>query len=125
MNGKILVLPGDGIGVEVTDQSLKILTAVSKKHNRSFTIEKDIVGGAAIDKYGKPLKSDTLNKALDSDAILFGAVGGPKWDDPTIDMRPEDSILTLRKELLIKQMCYKHLVYGEMLLRKLQKIILM
>ena len=55
MDGKILVLPGDGIGVEVTDQSLKILTAVSKKHNRSFTIEKDIVGGAAIDKYGKPL----------------------------------------------------------------------
>ena len=99
MDGKILLLPGDGIGVEVTDQALKILTAISKKHNRSFTIDKDIVGGAAIDKYGKPLKSDTLNKALHSDAILFGAVGGPKWDDPTIDMRPEDSILTLRKEL--------------------------
>ena len=99
MEARISVLGGDGIGPEVTAESLKVLEAVGQKFNHSFEWVSGIVGGQAIDESGTAISNDTLNLVLGSDAILFGAVGGPKWDNPRARVRPEDGILRLRKEL--------------------------
>lgn len=97
----IMVLPGDGIGPEVTAEATKVLGAVERRFGHEFTFKQDLVGGASIDAHGTSLRQETLAEAKAADAVLFGAVGGPKWDDPraTPERRPEWGLLQLRKEL--------------------------
>ncbi len=98
MSSKILVLPGDGIGVEVADQAIRVIEKLNEQDlNASY--EKDLVGGASYDVNGEPLTNSVLEKAKNSDAILLGAVGGSKWDDVERSKRPEAGLLGLRKEL--------------------------
>ena len=99
MNKKILILPGDGIGPEVTSSAMEILRFVKDLYSLDLDIEIHDVGGAAYDKTGYPLPDQTLEIARKSDAILFGAVGGPDWEDLDWDKRPEQALLGLRKEL--------------------------
>ncbi len=96
---RILVTPGDGIGPEVMEEALKVLARVERAFGHEFEYEEELVGGAAIDAYGTALRPETLEKARKSDAVLFGAVGGPRWDDPRAPVRPEQAILGLRKGL--------------------------
>jgi 3-isopropylmalate dehydrogenase len=96
---KIAVLPGDGIGPEIIDSALKVLDAVAKKYGLTFEYKFGLVGGAAIDETGDPLPPETLKICKESDAILFGAVGGEKWDNLPTDKRPEKGLLRIRKEL--------------------------
>src|SRR3989338_6488218 len=98
MTKQIAVLPGDGIGPEVMKEAIKVLDAVSKKHSFDFEYKLADVGGIAYDKYGTALPKETLKICEKSDAILFGSVGGPKWDDIPKEKRIErNSILALRK----------------------------
>ena len=99
MTKKILVLPGDGIGQEVTASAVEVLDFIVKKFNLQFSISSMEVGGTAYDKFGSPIPNNVLNAAKEADAVLFGAVGGPKWDDLGWNDRPENALLTLRKEL--------------------------
>ena len=99
MPEKILVLPGDGIGVEVTDVSLQILSAVEEKYKLNFEIEEGLFGGCSIDKHGLPVTDEIIESAKNSDAVLLGAVGGPKWEKLQQHLKPESGLLTLRKEL--------------------------
>src|SRR3989454_3144348 len=96
---KIAVLAGDGIGQEVTPEAQKILDLVGRATGAAFEFEPALVGGGAIDVTGEPLPESTLRLCEESDAILFGAVGGPKWDDAPQEQRPERGLLGLRKEL--------------------------
>ena len=86
----IAVLPGDGIGPEVVEQGLVVLAAVAERFGWRYRTETAPVGGAAIDGSGNPLPPETLRLARRADAVYFGAVGGPKWDDPQAPVRPED-----------------------------------
>jgi 3-isopropylmalate dehydrogenase len=95
----IAVLPGDGIGVEVVEQGLRVLDAVSRRFDVRFETERALIGGAAIDSQGVSLPDATLELCKRADAVYFGAVGGPKWDDPRAAVRPEQGILGLRKTL--------------------------
>jgi 3-isopropylmalate dehydrogenase len=99
MTYKILLLPGDGIGPEVIAEVERILAWYGKNRGLSFTTDTALVGGAALDKEGTPVTEATMQLALDSDAVLFGAVGGPKWDNNSFDKKPERALLRLRKEL--------------------------
>jgi 3-isopropylmalate dehydrogenase len=96
---KIAVLPGDGIGVEVTREAVRVLGTVAKGSGVGLELEDGVIGGAAIDAQGTPLPDATLRLCQQSDAILFGAVGGPKWDALRPENRPERGILRIRKEL--------------------------
>ena len=96
---KIAVLPGDGIGQEVTPEAVRVLRAVGKGAGAGFEFEEALVGGAAIDATGGPLAPGALELCRASNAILFGAVGGPRWDDVAHEKRPERGLLALRKEL--------------------------
>ncbi len=96
---KIAVLAGDGIGQEVTPQAQRVLGTVGKATGVSFEFETALVGGAAIDATGEPLPPDSLRLCQQADAILFGAVGGPKWDKAPQERRPERGLLALRKDL--------------------------
>src|SRR5262249_26424126 len=96
---RIAVLPGDGIGQEVTPEAVRVLEAVGKGTGAVFEFERGLVGGAAIDATGKPLAPGTLELCRGAHAILFGAVGGPKWDDVPHEQRPERGLLAIRKEL--------------------------
>jgi 3-isopropylmalate dehydrogenase len=96
---RILVTPGDGIGPEVMEEALKVLGRVAERFGHEFAFEEEVIGGAAIDRYGVALRPETVAKAKASHAVLFGAVGGPKWDDPRAAVRPEDAILGMRKQL--------------------------
>ena len=96
---KILVLAGDGIGPEIVGEALKVLKAVERKYNLYFETRVALVGGASIDKYGIPLTDEPLKLAKESDAVLLGAVGGPKWENLDYSIRPERALLALRKEL--------------------------
>ncbi|WP_212002772.1 3-isopropylmalate dehydrogenase [Chitinophaga sp. HK235] len=97
---KILVIPGDGIGQEVTSWGLKVLKTIAANYHHSFTFEEGIMGHVAIEATGDPLPEETLQKARNSDAILFGAIGHAKYDnDPTLKVRPEQGLLKIRKEL--------------------------
>ena len=99
MKLQIAVLPGDGIGPEVTEQAIKVLKAIAFNYNHKFNFTYADVGAIAIDKFNNPLPDITLNICMDSDAILFGAIGDPKYDnDPTLKVRPEQGLLKLRKE---------------------------
>ncbi len=93
----IMTLPGDGIGPEVTNAAQQILDAVAQRWKHTFHYNSDLVGGAAIDAYGTPLRDETTRAAKRAHAVLFGAVGGPKWDNEPV--RPEAAILGLRKAL--------------------------
>jgi 3-isopropylmalate dehydrogenase len=95
----LAVLPGDGVGPEVTTEGIKVLQAVGKRFNYSFNLHYGLVGGVAIDETGTALPEDTLKMCQHSDAVLLAAVGGPKWDDPKAKVRPEDGLLALRKGL--------------------------
>jgi len=99
MRFKIIVLPGDGVGPEVVAEGVRVLEAVGKKYNHSFDLSYDDIGGIAIDKHGTALRAETVAACKKSDAVLLGAVGGPKWDDPQAKVRPEDGLLGLRKGL--------------------------
>ena len=95
----ILALSGDGIGPEIMDMALDVLSAAAKKTGLSIKVEKDDIGGTAYDRYGVPLADETLDKARDADAVLLGAVGGPQWDGVERALRPEAGLLRLRKDL--------------------------
>ena len=95
----ILVLPGDGIGVEVTEEAIKVLKATGQLHGLTFKLKTALVGGAAIDAEGAPVSEETIKLAADADAVLLGAVGGTKWDDLPTDKRPEKGLLGMRKVL--------------------------
>jgi 3-isopropylmalate dehydrogenase len=96
---KILILPGDGIGPEVTGQATRVLEAVAKRYGLTLGFEAGLIGGAAIDAQGTPLADETLALAKSCTAVLLGAVGGPQWDDMPVDKRPEKGLLRIRKEL--------------------------
>ena len=96
---RILLTPGDGIGPEVMEEALKVLARVERRFGHEFQFDEQLIGGAAIDKHGLALRPETVALAKASRAVLFGAVGGPKWDDPRAAVRPEDAILGMRKQL--------------------------
>ncbi|MBZ0276368.1 MAG: 3-isopropylmalate dehydrogenase [Anaerolineae bacterium] len=97
MKATITVLPGDGIGPEVTSQAVTVLSKIAGKYGHDFTFHEALMGGIAIDKTGTSLPDETLKTAEQSDAILLGAVGGPQWSDPTAPVRPEQGLLQIRK----------------------------
>jgi 3-isopropylmalate dehydrogenase len=99
MKFSIAVLPGDGVGPEVTDEAVKVMEAAGRRFGHVFEIGHGRVGGNAIDETGTPLPDETVELISRTDAVLFGAVGGPKWDDPQAKVRPEDGILSIRKDL--------------------------
>lgn len=96
---KVLVIPGDGIGVEVTKVSLKVLGIIEQKHNIKFEIEEELFGGCSIDAHGVPVTEEVLSKAKTSAAVLLGAVGGPEWENLSHELKPESGLLALRKKL--------------------------
>ena len=99
MEAKITLLPGDGIGPEVVAEAQKVLQAVARQYGHTFTFSECLAGGIAIDETGNPLPDETLAACLASDAVLLGAVGGPRWSDPSAEVRPEQGLLKLRKSL--------------------------
>jgi 3-isopropylmalate dehydrogenase len=99
MEFRIAVLPGDGIGPEVMAEGVRVLEAAGRKEGHTFRSQEGMVGGCAIDASDTALPPETLRLARESHAVFFGAVGGPKWDDPRAKAHPEDAILGLRKEL--------------------------
>ncbi len=99
MDYTIAVLPGDGIGPEVTAEALKVLHTIGEHFGHTFTTHEGLLGGIAIDTTGTALPDATVNMCRKSDAVLLGAVGGPKWDDPNAQVRPEQGLLGIRKAL--------------------------
>ncbi|CAM5223892.1 3-isopropylmalate dehydrogenase OS=Ureibacillus acetophenoni OX=614649 GN=leuB PE=3 SV=1 [Ureibacillus acetophenoni] len=97
MEKKITVLPGDGIGPEVVASAVRVLQAIGKRYNHKFQLSYAAIGGAAIDQYNDPLPAETIALCEESDAILLGAVGGPKWDQNPPELRPEKGLLNIRK----------------------------
>ena len=112
---KILLLPGDGIGPEVVRETKKVIEWFNKKKSLDFNLDEGLIGGAAIDKHGVPITDEVFYKALESDAVIFGACGGPKYDKLEVSKKPERALLKLRKELklfanLRPAICFKQLV---------------
>lgn len=99
MSYSIVVLPGDGIGPEVTTEAVAVLRAVGDHFGHDFQFEQHLVGGASIDAQGIPVSDETMARCAAADAVLLGAVGGPKWDDPSAPVRPEQALFRLRKDL--------------------------
>jgi 3-isopropylmalate dehydrogenase len=99
MKAQIVLLPGDGIGPEIVAATQQVLDVIAQKNNHTFVMEEHLLGGCAIDACGMPLPEETSKACLQADAVLLGAVGGPKWDDPTAPVRPEQGLLNLRREL--------------------------
>ena len=99
MEFKITLLPGDGIGPEVVAEAVRVLDVIAGKFHHSFNFTERLMGGCSIDQYGSSLTDETLAHCKASDAVLLGAVGGPKWDDPNAKERPERGLLALRKGL--------------------------
>ncbi len=99
MSKKILILPGDGIGPEIVAEAVKVLKLADEKFALGIELEFDDLGGAAFDRYGVPLADETLERARNADAVLLGAVGGPKWDAIEPALRPERGLLKIRSEL--------------------------
>lgn len=97
MKATVAVLPGDGIGPEVTSHAVHLLSAIAQKHGHVFSFPVGLIGGIAIDETGGPLPDETLAICENADAILLGAVGGPKWSDPTSNVRPEQGLLDIRQ----------------------------
>ena len=112
---KFLLLPGDGIGPEVVGEVKKIIQWFNKNKSLDFEIDEDLAGGASYDKHGTPITDEVFYKALECEAVILGAVGGPKWDDVEFSKKPERALLKLRKELklfanLRPAICFKQLV---------------
>ncbi len=99
MNAQLVLIPGDGIGPEVVAEAVRVLDHVAARHGHTFGYREILMGGCSIDRYGVALTDESLADARSSDAVLMGAVGGPKWDDPRAKVRPEQGILGLRKGL--------------------------
>jgi 3-isopropylmalate dehydrogenase len=97
MQAKIVTLPGDGIGPDIVAEAVRVLQQVARQYGHTFTLEEAMIGGCAIDATGNPLPDETLATCESADAVLLGAVGGPKWSDPTAGVRPEQGLLGLRK----------------------------
>ncbi len=121
---KLLLLPGDGIGPEVMAEVRNVLTWIEKAGLASFEIEEDLVGGSAYDTHGAAVSDRAVDLAQESDAVLFGAVGGPKWDDVAYEVRPEAGLLRLRKDLelfanLRPAICYGALADSSSLKREI------
>ena len=120
----LLMLPGDGIGPEVVNEVERVIHWFNKNTNSKFEIEKDLVGGSAYDAHGAAISDAAMDLAHKSDAVIFGAVGGPKWDNVPFEVRPEAGLLRLRKELdlfanLRPAICYKALADASSLKREL------
>ena len=120
----LLLLPGDGIGPEVMAQAKRVIDWIQKRGLATFNIEEGLVGGAAYDAHGKAISEDDMKKAMASDAVIFGAVGGPKWDSVPYDVRPEAGLLRLRKDLALfanlrPAICYPALADASSLKREL------
>ena len=98
-NRKVLVLPGDGIGPEIMREVMRVIEFFDRRHIASFDVSEGLVGGSAYDASGTPLMDDTLAEAQASDAVLFGSVGGPKWETLPFELQPERGLLRLRKEM--------------------------
>jgi len=112
---KILLLPGDGIGPEVMSEVKKIIEWFNNNKSLDFELDEDLVGGSSYDKHGTPITDEVFYKALESEAVILGAVGGPKWDNLDFSKKPERALLKLRKELklfanLRPAICFKQLV---------------
>jgi len=112
---KILLLPGDGVGPEVINEVKKIITWLNSKKSLDFEIDEDLAGGVSYDKHGTPITDEVFYKALESEVVMLGAVGGPKWDNLEFSKKPERALLKLRKELklfanLRPAICFKQLV---------------
>jgi 3-isopropylmalate dehydrogenase len=101
MNAKILLLPGDGIGPEVVAEAVRVLDAVATRRGHHLSFTERLMGGCSIDRFGVALTDEVLADCRASDAVLLGAVGGPKWDDPQAKVRPEQGLLALRKGLAV------------------------
>lgn len=99
MHFNITLLPGDGIGPEVVGEAVRVLEVIASKYKHTFKFAERLMGGCSIDKYGSSLTDETLDDCKSADAVLLGAVGGPKWDDPSAKDRPERGLLALRKGL--------------------------
>ena len=99
MKATITLLPGDGIGPEVTDEAIKVLKVIEEKFDHSFTLNNALFGGIAIDQTGSPYPQETQDLCKQADAVLLGAVGGPKWSDPRAKTRPEKGLLDMRSDL--------------------------
>lgn len=99
MEAKIAVLPGDGIGPEITQGAVEVLHTIGEKFGHQFSFVYGKIGGGAVDTEGTPLPEETVTMCMDSDAILLGAVGGPKWDNHPVHLRPEKGLLEIRKKL--------------------------
>ena len=98
-NKKLLVLPGDGIGPEVMTQVRRVIDWMDKRRAVKFDVKEGLVGGAALDAHGEPITDKTMADAIEADAVLFGSVGGPKWDNLPFEKKPERGLLRLRKEM--------------------------
>jgi 3-isopropylmalate dehydrogenase len=101
MKANITLLPGDGIGPEVVAEAVRVLDAIAEKNGHSFSYTERLMGGCSLDKFGSSLTDETLADCQAADAVLLGAVGGPKWDDPRAKDRPERGLLALRKGLKV------------------------
>ena len=97
MKKRIAVLPGDGIGPEVTEAAVKVLQVIGRRFEHTFDVEYGLIGGAAVDQHNSPLPNETIELCQTSDAVLLGAVGGPKWDQQPAELRPEKGLLAIRK----------------------------
>jgi 3-isopropylmalate dehydrogenase len=97
----IVLLPGDGIGPEVVGEAVRVLQVIAEKYCHAFKFTPYLIGGCSIDRFGTALSEETLAACKNSDAVLLGAVGGPKWDDPAAKIRPEQGLLALRKGLAV------------------------
>jgi 3-isopropylmalate dehydrogenase len=111
----IMVLPGDGIGPEVTQETVKVLKAVGHRFGHQFQFTEDLFGGICIDQHGVALRPETIARCRRSHAVLLGAVGGPKWDDPQATVRPEQGLLALRKALKVYANLRPVRVYPELM----------
>ena len=99
MNAHFVTLPGDGIGPEVIAEAIRVLGTVADRFGHEFSFEEHLIGGAAIEAHGAALDLETVEAALASDAVLLGAVGGPRWDDPSSPVRPEQGLLGIREAM--------------------------
>ncbi|MGO1119697.1 3-isopropylmalate dehydrogenase [Rhodovibrionaceae bacterium A322] len=114
-NKSLLVLPGDGIGPEAMTEVRRVVDWMDKRRAVTFNVEEDLVGGSAIDAHGIPITDATMDKAMNVDAVLLGAVGGPKWDNLDFSIKPERGLLRLRKDMALyanlrPAMCFESLV---------------
>ncbi|MEQ1899630.1 MAG: 3-isopropylmalate dehydrogenase [Devosia sp.] len=124
MAHKLFLIPGDGIGTEIMAEVAKIIAWLNKEGETDFTLDTGLAGGAAYDKYGVAISDEDMEKALAADAVLFGAVGGPKWDNVPYEHRPEAALLRLRKELAVfanlrPAICYPALADASALKREI------